>query len=73
MQLSATAGTAAEGLLDTHRGTHRSNIPGSNLVTARLVDVDLPDGLGSPGRTPAKLLKSPVGSDDEVRALPVEG
>lgn len=54
-------------LLDLQRGTHRSNVPGSNLVTARHVDVDM-DMADTPGRAPAHLVDSPTGSD-EVRCL----
>lgn len=50
-------------MLDTHRGTHRSNLPGSNLVTARLVDIDMAEGPEKAGRAPAHLVASPTGSD----------
>jgi hypothetical protein len=63
LQLKAATGTDSN-LLDTHRGTHRSNIPGSNLVTARLVDIDMPPGDDEPHRAPAHLADSPTGSDE---------
>jgi hypothetical protein len=58
------AAAAAGDLLDTQRGTQRSNMPGSNLVTARLVDIDVPDAADKPGRAPAHLAASPTGSDE---------
>lgn len=63
VQLKAATGTDSN-LLDTHRGTHRSNVPGSNLVTARLVDIDMPPGDDEPHRAPAHLADSPTGSDE---------
>lgn len=39
-------------------------MPGSNLVTARLVDVDMAEGEGTPGRAPAHLADSPTGSQE---------
>lgn len=61
----------ADGALGLQRGTHRSNVPGSNLVTARLVDVDVAEGEGTPGRAPAHLAGSPTGSQ-EVRCTCTE-
>lgn len=68
LQIQAAAEAAASGagdLLDTHRGTQRSNVPGSNLVTSRLVDVDVGDD--KPGRAPAHLAESPTGSEEVSR------
>ena len=69
VQIAAgSAAGAADNMLSLQRDTHRSNMPGSGLVTARLVDVDMPEGPGTDkGRAPAHLLASPTGSDEVSR------